>query len=59
MAAPTKCPKWLDYFSLLLFGGELLPNHRQLATEIYAAAETNRLGSVAGFLMSLPAFQKQ
>ena len=50
-----------DYFSLLLFGGDVLEAQKVLAKESYARGNNpeNRMRYAVSYLLSLPPFQKQ
>jgi hypothetical protein len=50
-----------DYFSLLLFGGDVLEAQKALAKESYAQGNTpeDRMRYAVSYLLSLPPFQKQ
>ena len=50
----------VDFFDLLIHGGAILQNQRELAIEAYTSASFfNRQRAAMAFIMSLPQFQKQ
>ncbi len=49
----------VDFFSLLLLGGDVLDEQRQLAIQAFADNPREPLRGTVGFLLSLPQFQKQ
>ena len=57
----TNADSVVHYFSLLLFGGDVLEAQKELAGSTYAAGNNpeNRMRYAVSYLLSLPAFQKQ
>ena len=57
----TNADSVVDYFSLLLFGGDVLEAQKVLAGATYPAGNNpeNRMRYAVSYLLSLPAFQKQ
>ena len=57
----TSADSVVNYFSLLLFGGNVLEAQKQLAGETYTAGNNpeNRMRYAVSYLLSLPPFQKQ
>jgi len=57
----TNAGSVIDYFTLLLFGGDLLEPQKELAGSTYTAGNNpeNRMRYAVSYLLSLPAFQKQ
>ena len=57
----TNADSVVDYFSLLLFGGDVLEAQKVLAGSTYSAGNNpeNRMRYAVSYLLSLPAFQKQ
>ena len=57
----TNAGSVIDYFTLLLFGGDLMEPQKELAGSTYTAGNNpeNRMRYAVSYLLSLPAFQKQ
>ena len=50
----------VDFLNLMIHGGDILENQRELAIEAFSAAPfADRVSATAAFLLSLPQFQKQ
>ena len=48
------------FLNLMIHGGDILENHREMAIQASSAAPfADRVSATAAFLLSLPQFQKQ
>ncbi len=56
---PAGAEETVDLLSLLLLGGDLLDEQRQLAVQTFEANAADPVRAAVAFLLSLPQFQKQ